>query len=390
MCPSRGLVRVRSAVTALALSAVAAPGCRPAARSASAGDSGAVAAPRPLATLPPIRHVFVIVLENQSYDVTFGPRRAAPYLADTLPAAGALLRRYYATGHNSLDNYVALISGIAPNPRTQADCPRYEEFRQTGTAPDGQPIGTGCIYPAGVLTIANQLEARGLTWKGYLEDMGNIPAREAPRCGHPVPGTEDRTERAALGDQYATKHDPFVYFHAVLDGPSCERNVAPLTELAADLQSPGSTPSYAFIVPNLCHDGHDARCVDGTTGGLPAIDGFLRRWVPLITRSPAYAAGGLLIITFDEALGSDASACCGEPTGPNTRFPGVSGPGGGRVGAVLLSRFIRPGTVSDVAYNHYALLRSVEDAFGLAHLGYAAQPGLASFGADVYTDAAAQ
>ncbi len=386
---SRSVRRRRRAAAALALASLLAAGCEPAARRAG-GDTSAVAAAQPLAELPPIRHVFVIVLENQSYDVTFGPRSAAPYLADSLPAAGALLRRYYGIGHNSLDNYVALVSGIAPNPRTQADCPRYEEFRQTGTAPDGQPIGSGCIYPASVLTVANQLEARGLTWKGYMEDMGNNPAREAPRCGHPVAGTEDRTERAERGDQYATKHNPFVYFHAVLDTPSCAMSVAPLTELEGDLQSPAGTPSYAFIVPNLCHDGHDTRCVDGETGGLVAIDGFLRRWVPAITHSPAYAAGGLLIITFDEALGSDASACCGEPTGPNVRLPGVSGPGGGRTGAVLLSPFIRPGTVSDVPYNHYALLRSVEDAFGLAHLGYAAQPGLASFGADVYTETAAK
>jgi phosphatidylinositol-3-phosphatase len=374
-------------VVPLAALALLAAGCagprrEPAARSA-------VAAPQPLAVLPPVRHVFVIVLENQSYRATFGPGSAAPYLADSLPAAGALLRQYYGIGHNSLDNYIALISGIAPNPRTQADCPRYEEFHETGTAPDGQPVGTGCIYPAYVPTIANQLEARQLTWKGYMEDMGNDPAREAARCGHVPVGTSDRTERAERGDQYAAKHDPFVYFHAVLDGPSCAANVAPLSELRADLQSPASTPNYAFIVPNLCHDGHDSPCVDGAPGGLPAIDGFLRQWVPVITRSPAYADGGLLIVTFDEALGSDASACCGEPAGPNTRHPGVSGPGGGRTGAVLLSPFIRPGTVSDVPYNHYALLRSVEDAFGLPHLGYAAQPGLASFGADVYTAAGA-
>ena len=372
----------RASLAALALLAAGCSAPRPRAPAA-----GAAAAAQPLDTLPPIRHVFIIVLENQSYAATFGPGSAAPYLADSMVAAGALLRQYYGIGHNSLDNYIAMISGIAPNPETQADCPRYEDFRQTGTAPDGQPAGEGCIYPARVLTIANQLEARGMTWKGYMEDMGNDTAREAPRCGHPPVGTADGTERAERGDQYATKHDPFVYFHAVLDAPSCEASVAPLSELEADLQSPASTPSYAFIVPNLCHDGHDWRCVDGEPGGLAAINRFLERWVPLITRAPAYADGGLLIVTFDEALGSDASSCCAEPTGPNTRRPGVSGPGGGRTGAVLLSPFIRPGTVSDVPYNHYALLRSVEDALGVPHLGYAGAAGLAPFGADVYTAA---
>ena len=64
---------------------------------------------------------------------------------------------------------------------------------------------------------------------------------------------------------------------------------------------------------------------------------------------------------------------------------GWNGPGGGRIGAVLLSPFIAPGTVSDVPYNHYSLLRSVEDIFGLPHLGYAGVAGLKAFGADVYT-----
>ena len=71
-------------------------------------------------------------------------------------------------------------------------------------------------------------------------------------------------------------------------------------------------------------------------------------------------------------------------TGPNTTRPGAHGPGGGRIGAVLRSPFIKPGTVSYVPYNHYSMLRSIEDIFGLAHLGYAGQAGLASFGGDVY------
>jgi len=355
------------------------------------GDPSRAAAAARLPAAPPlVKHVFVIVLENQSYESTFGASSPARFLVDTLAPAGALLRQYYGIGHNSLDNYIALISGLAPDRETQGDCRRYEDFRETGTSPDGQPVGSGCIYPARVRTIANQLEARGLTWKGYMEDMGNDPAREADRCGHPAVGAEDRTARAQRGDQYATKHDPFVYFHAILDTPSCRANVEPLTALEGDLRSTARTPTYAFIVPNLCHDGHDWECVSGEPSGLAAIDRFLAHWVPLITRSPAYADGGLLIVTFDEALPSDAAACCGEPSGPNAERPGISGPGGGRVGAVLLSRLIKPGTVSDVPYNHYSMLRSVEAALGLPYLGYAGLPGLASFGADVFGAPAGQ
>ena len=333
---------------------------------------------------PPIKHVFVIVLENESFETTFGAASPARYLADTLTKAGAFLREYYGTGHSSLDNYISMISGIAPDPATQADCGRYEEFIQTGTAPDGQPIGNGCVYPAHVLTIANQLAASHLSWRAYMEDMGKDPARDAASCAHPTIGAVDNTERATATDQYATKHNPFMYFHAIIDSPSCGKHVVPLTRLEVDLASASRTPSYSFIAPSLCHDGHDRPCRNGEPGGLVSANDFLVHWVPLITHSQAFRDGGLLIVTFDEAASADASACCNEPSGPNTTMPGAHGPGGGRIGAVLLSPFIKAGTVSDVPYNHYAMLRSVEDAFGLRHLGYAARHGLASFGADVY------
>jgi hypothetical protein len=115
--------------------------------------------------------------------------------------------------------------------------------------------------------------------------------------------------------------------------------------------------------------------------------------VPLITHSPAFRKDGLLIITFDESDGSGtdgSSACCGEKPLPGARhLPGFRGPGGGRIGAVLLSPFIKPGAVSSVSYNHYSLLRTVEDVFRLQHLGYAAEPDLQSFGADVFSPAGA-
>ncbi len=103
--------------------------------------------------------------------------------------------------------------------------------------------------------------------------------------------------------------------------------------------------------------------------------------------APAYRDGGLIVVTFDE--GSDSAACCGEASGfgpdhPNVPLPGKNGPGGGRIGAVLLSPVIRPGTVSTGDYNHYSLLRTVEDIFGLPHLGDAAMPQVRSFGPDVF------
>ena len=76
----------------------------------------AACAPASAAALPPIHHVFVIVLENENGSTTFGTPPPAPYLATTMVAEGAYLPNYYGVGHASLDNYIAMISGQAPNP----------------------------------------------------------------------------------------------------------------------------------------------------------------------------------------------------------------------------------------------------------------------------------
>jgi hypothetical protein len=241
-----------------------------------------------------------------------------------------------------------------------------------------------------VITVANQLEASGYTWKGYMEDMnaGGPPGTETP-CRHPALNTQDDTQQAEVGDQYAARHNPFVYFHSLIDFPTCAQHDVGLWHLRKDLEHRWSTPNYSFIVPNLCHDGHDMPCVNWEPGGLRSADRWLRAYVPSILGSPAYASRGLLIITFDEAeaTGShaDASACCNEQPGPNTPNPGgpVPGPGGGRIGAVLVSPCIKPRTVSKTPYNHYSLLRSIERNFQLPFLGYARQQGLKPFGGDV-------
>jgi hypothetical protein len=337
-----------------------------------------LAATRLTAAPPPIRHVFIVVLENKGFQTTFGPSSPATYLTQTLTAQGQLLRQYYGTGHKSLPNYLAMISGQGPNFVTQADCVVYTNVVPgTQTSFLGQALGQGCVYPAETKTIADQLTERRLTWKAYMQDMGSP-------CRHPVLNSADTTLGARLGDQYASRHNPFIYFQSLLDSGDCVAHDVDLGQLPADLANAATTPNYVFIVPNLCEDGHDAPCVDGRPGGLVSADFFLREWVPRILASPAWAENSLIIITFDEAEGGDASACCGEVPGLNAPNAGGSGPGGGRTGALLISRFIQPGSVNDTPYNHYSLLRSIEDIFALPHLGFAAQPGLKAFGSDVY------
>ncbi|MEA2305946.1 MAG: phosphatidylinositol-3-phosphatase [Solirubrobacteraceae bacterium] len=362
----------RALLTALVMAAVLAP---------TALAKSAASSP------PPIRHVFVIVLENEDAATTFGPASPAPYLARTLVGRGAFIPGFYGIGHLSLGNYLAMISGQAVNPSTAADCPVYTNVAPGTPAPGGQVIGQGCVYPSSVKTVADQLVAAGLSWKAYQEDMGADPVRDGgTTCAHPALGTLDRTLRASPTDQYATRHNPFVYFHSIIDRPDCATRDVPLTQLPADLRKRSKTANLTFITPDLCHDAHDATCADGGPGGLAAANEFLRTWVPQITRSQAYRRDGLLAIIFDEAE-SDSSSCCGQVAGPNLTppAPGAAVPGGGRTGAVLLSRFIRRGTTTAQQYNHYSLLRSIEDAFALPHLGYAAADGLRPFGTDIYT-----
>jgi phosphatidylinositol-3-phosphatase len=356
--------------------------------SSSSASSGSTAA----GTAGGINHVFVLVLENEDYSNSFGSSTNAPYLSTTLPTMGVLLQDFYSTGHNSNDNYISMISGQAPNLDNQLDCQTFSDFNETGTTSPGQAKGSGCVFPTSVTSLPDQLQAAGWSWKAYMEDMGNIPTRESATCGHPTVGDKDNTQTAVNGDQYATRHDPFVYFHSIIDDASyCDSHVVNLDDssvgLAADLKSVSTTANFIFITPNLCHDGHDSPCVDGEPGGLTSINSFLQEWVPQITASPAFQQDGLLIITFDESNGPeyDSSYCCGEGIAPNTLLPGLLGLGGGKIGAVLLSPFIKAGTVSTTEYNHYSMLRSVEDLFGLDYLGYADGSGQASFGSDVYT-----
>jgi hypothetical protein len=349
--------------------------------------AGATCSSTAAAALPPIKHVFVIVLENKDYEQSFGEQSPAPYIAKTLPARGQVLEQYYGTSHASLGNYLSMVSGQAPNPDTQGDCMRgfIDVFPGTATA-DGQTLGSGCVYPKNVKTVADQLDEKGLTWKGYMQDMGNSPT--APKtCRHPAIGESDDTQSARVGDQYATRHNPFMYFHSIIDDQArCDARVVPLEALPADLKSAATTPNLVFITPNLCEDGHDAPCVDDRPGGLISANDFVKNWAPQILASPAYAEGGLLVVTWDEGnLGPETSeACCDEPSGPNTPNPGLFGPGGGRTGTVLVSPYTQPGSRNKTEYNHYSLLRSIEDLFGLAHLGYAGQQGLRAFGDDVF------
>lgn len=338
----------------LALLTAVAAGCAPSApgTTAQAGTPG---------------HVFVINLENKGYDEVWGSKSRAPYLSTTLREQGVLLSNYYGIAHNSLPNYLAQISGQPPNSSTEKDCPTYTRFRSSGTDSQGRLLGTGCVYPGNVQTIASQLTDAGKTWKAYMEDMSTP-------CQHPTLDSADENATATARNQYATRHDPFVYFQSVTSTPACQTNVVNLSALQQDLKSAGTTPNLSYISPNLCHDGHDNPCADGTPGGLPAADTWLRENIPSILASPAFQQDGMLVITFDETDGGTV--------GPSTGVTG--GTAGGQVGALVISPFTPSGATSDHPYNHYSLLASIEGFFSLPRLAGAGEPGVDAFGKDVY------
>jgi len=439
-----------------------------------------------------IEHVMVINLENEGFSTTFGPYSPAVYLNSRLLKQGQLVQNYFGTSHVSLGNYVSQVSGQGTNPALNNDCldltsltnpplvGGFTDVRPGTDAPDhtaypGQVIGSGCVFPAptktshGAQTIGDQLDKKyakpheqsnerdqsgPFQWRSYAEDMGDDLQRDygtpdplgGATCAHPAINGIDHSNSAAANDQYATRHNPFVYFHSVIDdGQRCNDHVVPLGKvvlgngltpdsfqghLFEDLQDRDTTPKFMFVTPNLCNDGHDANCIapniEGTKdaagrniGGLVSADLWLKHWMPMIFASPAYKSGKLLVVlTFDESGFIDSRACeqlnqadCHSPIGPNVSNPGFSPilgmfkaqtaptalyeyAGGGQVGAVLFNRdLIEPGSVNTTgSYNHFSALRSYEDLLGLTeggddghgHLGFAASAGTLPFGTDVF------
>ena len=212
------------------------------------------------------------------------------------------------------------MSGLGPTAQTAANCPVFTDIVPGVANNAGQFTGSGCIYPSGTQTIGDQLAAKGLSWRVYAQDMAAGAPAAPVSCRHPSFGTTDATAIARPGDAFATFRDPFSYFDGVIDARGCANVDVDLSRLAGDLRSAHTTPALSYIVPDLCDDGRDEPCAAGAPAGLPAADGFLKRLVPEILASAAYKAGGLIVITTDQAPASgpdaDSSSCCGQPAYP--------------------------------------------------------------------------
>jgi len=167
-----------------------------------------------------------------------------------------------------------------------------------------------------------------------------------------------------------------------------------MNRLRHDLAAEGSTPSFSYIAPGPCDDGSPTPCAPGMASRMVAADSFLQKIVPQILASKAYKKDGLLAITVDNAPSggeyADSSSCCGQPRFPNlpvsTGVAALSPLGGGQVGLLLLSPFIKKGGgLAQETYDHFSLLATVEQLFGLGKLGYAGLAQVKPFSASLFS-----
>ncbi len=331
--------------------------------------------------LPEVKHVFVVMLREGGFEATFGNAAESSYLGKELPEQGELLTNYFAVTVGALANQIALLSGQGPTPETAANCPTYGDLSPGTESSEGQVEGNGCVYPAATKTLPGQLTEAGLKWKAYvqgIEDGG--PTGQPTACRHPAPGTPDPNLTATPTDAYETWRNPFVYFHSILDAPDCAEANLGLPQLAADLKLKAEKfPALAYVAPD---------------------EAQLKTVVTEIKNSLAYKDGGMIAITSaqapQEGENPDASGCCINPDFPNLPDDGGEAPptgpvretnGGGRVGLLILSPYVEPGTTSETYFNHFSLLVTIEDLFELERIGYGAEPALTGFDESIFNAA---
>jgi phosphatidylinositol-3-phosphatase len=323
-----------------------------------------------------LKHIFVIMLENHSQSSVIDDPNA-PFITQ-LAHANAMAANYYGVTHPSMPNYVAAISGS--NWFVNDDNPN-RRFDHTN--------------------LVDQLELNGLTWGAYMESM--------PSAGYLAdfwPGPSQQL--------YASKHNPFVLFNDIRSNPARLANDKPYPALATDLRKESTTPNFVFIVPNQCHDMHggvfSAVALDGSDG-TPCLFGsakddandaslkhkadvFVQGAVTAIKASPAWKHGSsaIFVLTdendFTGNVATDgwesAAGCCDSPIlPPNYQFLNSAGTpdgkvwagglyGGGLIPAIVVTNKGKSGGyVSNTPYNHYSLLATIEQVWGLGYLGNA-------------------
>ena len=310
--------------------------------------------------VPPLKHVFVIMMENTSFDDLLSPSNPNTTFIQQLAANNGLATNYFGVTHVSLPNYIATTSGSTwgSNSDDIAQAPLFDHQN-----------------------LVDQFEAAGVSWKAYMEDL--------PSPGDTVTQTPDGL--------YVRKHNPFLMYPDVFNNPARANKVVPLTQLSTDL-STNNVPQFVWITPNVCNDMHG---MSGSLCPFPSSptdqnqanlyqdgDNFLRTWVTAITHSKAWTGRSAIFITWDEGSFADD-----PPFGPNDIRPGPDSPilpatpvdptsgsggdlaggtvyGGGHVPMIVVARGVGHRIDSTFA-GHYSLLQTIEQNFGLPLLGNA-------------------
>ncbi|MGZ4428053.1 MAG: alkaline phosphatase family protein [Nocardioidaceae bacterium] len=332
----------------------------------------AFAAPAPAAQhgKPPLDAVYVIMLENHSQSSVIDDPNA-PFITK-LAHKYAMASNYYGVTHPSMPNYVASIAG--------------DNF---GIQDDNDQN----VVNLDRRNLVDQLEHHGVNWGAYMQDL---PADKLARFGPENPN--DATKPYAL---YAKKHNPFVLFSDIVHSPDRMGHIKDYTALGDDLNGK-NPPKFVWITPNQCNDMHggvydtvadhpETPCPYGSTKDdandaalKQKADAFVKQAVHTIRSSAAWTTHSAIVIVTDENdyTGNKdtdgwetADGCCDSPyVGANdARVPGWAGGtyGGGKIPAIIVSPQGERGTVDATPYNHYSLLTTIEDNWGMRHLGHA-------------------
>jgi hypothetical protein len=279
----------------------------------------------PLSGFPQYDHVFLVVSENHNYNQIIG-NPAAPII-NALAGDYGLATSYSGVADPSEPNYVAMLGGSTFG--ISSDDPYFFPGQNVDAA-----------------NLMSQLESAGKTWKGYFEDMPYAGYRGYcyPAKCNGIPDSDT---------QYVAKHNGIVNF-ANMHAPSEWAKQAPLQQLSADLAS-GASPSFSYIVADECHDMHGAPpwCVDSGKPGdvddnwlVSQGDKFVGDTVNLITSSSLWMSGNnAIVVTFDE--GNNATD---------------------QVATVVVTSHGPRAVRDNTAYNHYSLLASLQQTFGLGCL----------------------
>jgi hypothetical protein len=279
-----------------------------------------------------------------------------------------LLAGYAPSASSELANGIALISGQGPTKATEQDCPTYLDVQPpTIDTTTGLASGEGCIYPAAVHTLADELAEAGLPWRAYVGGMGTIS------CLRPQPSGPSPTQAASSPGSYTPATNPFVYFHSLLDGGSCATSDLDLSRLPTDLEAAGEAPALSWLTPATLAAAPGPSQAS-TAEGPRTLDSFLKETVPRILASASYHDGLVALVPLS------APQTPGVAESPATEPAKASSP----LGALLISPFTRAGARVGKRFEDYSLLKSLERIYGVLPLGHANDTSVASFDATVY------